>query len=286
MAGEARSWYAQALTQAQERGIDPAEVDYLVEAVSGLDRLRLRLLGPEALGPFEDKLTKLWRRRLSECVPVQYLTGRAYWRDLELQVNPAVLIPRPETELLADLAIAFCQSLEQPLLADLGTGSGAIAVAVARALPTATLWATDISKQALAVADANIRTYGLTERIHLVEGDWFSPLPLLAFDCLISNPPYIPSAEVDRLMPEVRLHEPRLALDGGADGLETIRLLVAKARRYLRPGGLVAIELMAGQAAAVVELIEKAGQYDQIRTVCDWSGIERFVCANAWQPGS
>ncbi|UFP96187.1 peptide chain release factor N(5)-glutamine methyltransferase [Gloeobacter morelensis] len=282
----ADGWREQALAEARVRNIDATEIDYLIEAVTGLDRLQVRLGGPQALEAHREKLCALWRRRIEEAMPLQYLLGTAHWRDLQLQVNPAVLIPRPETEALVDIAVDFCRSCAGARVVDLGTGSGAIAVAVARALPAVTVWAVDASEAALAVAAANVGRYGLSERVHLLRGDWFAPLPTQPFDAVLSNPPYIPSTEIAALMPEVRLHEPLSALDGGADGLDAVRQIIADAARHLRPGGILALEVMVGQAPTVVQLLARDSRYGCTRTVRDWAGIERIVVTYAWARGS
>lgn len=183
-------------------------------------------------------LANLWDRRLGDRVPVQYLTGKTPWRNLLLQVSPAVLIPRPETEILIDLAIAASQNLpdlQQGNWADLGTGSGAIAIGLATTLPMAHIHAVDFSSQALAIAQQNARTLHVDDRIQFYLGSWFAPLSLLQgrLSGMISNPPYIPSQLISNLQPEVSLHEPHLALDGGPDGLNAIRQLVAIAPGYL-----------------------------------------------------
>ncbi|MBC7882538.1 MAG: peptide chain release factor N(5)-glutamine methyltransferase [Anaerolineae bacterium] len=274
-------WRQRAIGQAFTANIDIAEVDYLILSVSGLDRLQIRLAQENLLAPWEDALEQLWQKRLRERIPVQYLTGLAYWRDLALKVSPATLIPRPETELLVDLAIDFLTNYPNPVLADLGTGTGALAIAIARALPACTVYAVDLSSEALAIARTNIETYGLEKQIPLLQGAWFSPLPPdLQLDALISNPPYIPTAMVGELAEEVRLHEPHLALDGGSDGLQAIRVLIQEAPRFLKPGGFWGIEVMAGQAGSVISCLEKAGDYEHIGSVKDLAGIARFVIAS------
>jgi release factor glutamine methyltransferase len=274
-------WRQRAIDQALTANIDIAEVDYLIFSVSGLDRLQLRLAQANLLAPWEDALEQLWQKRLRERIPVQYLTGLAYWRDLALKVSPATLIPRPETELLVDLAIDFLSNHPNPVLADLGTGTGAIAIAIARALPACTVYAVDLSPEALAIARTNIETYGLEKQIHLLQGTWFSPLPLnLQLDALVSNPPYIPTTLVGELAEEVRLHEPHLALDGGSDGLQAIHVLIQEAPRFLKPGGFWGIEVMAEQADSVMSRLMKAGDYEHIGSVKDLAGIARFVIAS------
>jgi release factor glutamine methyltransferase len=270
-------------------------VDWLLQDLAGLDRLSLRL------ETFKDRdviwlarslsdLTLLWQRRLQERVPVQYLTGVAPWRHFALNVSPAVLIPRPETESLIDLAIAAaCPTPDPPYpapltysqWADLGTGSGAIAIGLAMAFPAATVHAVDRSAAALAIARANAQQLKLTDRIQFYEGSWLQPLATLKgqLSGVVSNPPYIPTAMIPTLQPEVAQHEPHLALDGGADGLNCIRHLVATAPDYLQPGGVWLIEMMAGQASTVAALLQEQGSYCQIQIYPDLAGIDRFALA-------
>jgi release factor glutamine methyltransferase len=275
------AWRQRAIAQAMAANIDIAEVDYLIAAVSGLARLQIRLAAEDVLVPWEGELEQLWQRRIKERIPMQYLTGFSFWRDLTLKVTPATLIPRPETELLVDLAIDFLRSHPHPVLADLGTGTGALAIAIARAVPACTVYAIDLSPDALAIARTNVKTYGLKNQVYLLEGAWFSPLPAnLQLDALVSNPPYIPTAIVGELAVEVRCHEPQLALDGGSDGLQSIRVLIQQAPKFLKPGGFWGIEVMAGQAGSVISCLEKTENYEHIGSVNDLAGIARFVTAS------
>lgn len=229
------AWRAQALQAAQAAGIPPQEVELLLRERLGWGSLE-RLLGrpPTLQGDPLAEVEELWRRRLTERIPLQYLLGRVEWAGLSLRVTPAVLIPRPETELLVEQASLWLQSNLLPPgspFADLGTGSGAIAIALAQGHPQLQLLAVDVSPEALAVAAANVADYHLQERVKLLQGSWFAPLDPWRgrLRGLVSNPPYIPTGELAYLMPEVRLHEPRQALDGGEDGLVHLRLLIQKA---------------------------------------------------------
>ncbi|NJL22504.1 MAG: peptide chain release factor N(5)-glutamine methyltransferase [Leptolyngbyaceae cyanobacterium SM1_3_5] len=276
-------WRQTAQQQAIVEEIPSSEVDWLLQSLTGLDRLSLRLNLPEAIElPFElRELETLWQRRIRDRVPVQYLAQSAPWRQFSLQVSPAVLIPRPETELLIDLAIQAANSadLTAGIWADLGTGSGAIAIGLAAALPNAAIHAVDISLEALAIAQANATALHF-DRIQFHHGRWFEPLAPWQgqLSAIVSNPPYIPTAMLADLQPEVRLHEPQLALDGGADGLAAIRHLAIEAPKYLRSHGLWLIEMMSGQAAAVRELLQQHG-YQQIEIHRDLAGIDRFAIA-------
>jgi len=270
----------------------PMELDWLLQEVAGVDRLSLRLgtLCHQAVVdalPTLTELNQVWQRRLSEQIPVQYLLGQAPWRDVVLSVSPAVLIPRPETEILVDLAASAVQSSPYPhyppqdAWADLGTGSGAIAIGLARTLPAVIVHAVDWSAAALAVARQNIQQLDLEARIHCYQGSWLEPLGFLRGQLggIVANPPYIPTAMIAELQPEVAEHEPHLALDGGIDGLDCIRTIIATAPRYLQPGGVLLLEMMAGQAAAVRELLHQQGCYGPIQIHPDLAGIERFALA-------
>jgi release factor glutamine methyltransferase len=279
-------WRSTAIQAAIVAAIDVDEVDWLLQELVGLDRLSLRLESYKYQPKIAAKLSlveldALWQRRIADRVPVQYLAGVTPWRRFSLQVSPAVLIPRPETEQLIDL-VAHCPvALQRGDWADLGTGSGAIAIGLAAVLPEATLHAVDRSPAALAIAQTNAQTTGFADRIQFYQGDWLAPLAHLKgrLSGIVANPPYIPSAMVLDLQPEVTRHEPHLALDGGPDGLDCMRQLVATAPDYLRPDGIWMVEMMAGQAAAVTDLLRQQGQYDRIVVHPDLAGIPRFVVA-------
>jgi len=282
-------WRERAREEAQAAEISPAEVDWFLVTLAGLDRLSLRL------GSFRDQdrlelpislaeLTQKWQQRIRDRVPLQYLTGTAPWRHFELAVSPAVLIPRPETEELIEIVAAACED-PQGHWADLGTGSGAIALGLATAFPAATIHAIDRSAEALEIARENARNLGLGDRIRFDCGDWFAPLDSLSgqLSGMVSNPPYIPRNVIPQLQPEVCRHEPHLALDGGEDGLDCIRHLVVTAPTYVRLGGIWAIEMMAGQAEAVTALLRQDGRYEKIQVFPDLAGIDRFVLASISQ---
>lgn len=286
-------WRNRAIAQAVAHDISPAEVDWLLLEVADLDRLALRLESfkhkrdiPMSL-PLEN-LEQLWERRLNEHLPVQYIAGVTPWRQFKIAVSNAVLIPRPETECLIDLAVAAAQNSDPaPLLssghwADLGTGSGAIALGLADALPKATIHAVDYSPEALKIAQSNAGNLGFDHRIKFYQGCWWEPLTALQgqFSGMVSNPPYIPTTTVATLQPEVVNHEPHLALDGGTDGLDCIRQLIEISPDYLRPGGVWLIEMMAGQADTVQRLLQQQGSYSNIQIHADLAGIERFAVAS------
>lgn len=283
-------WSQAAKTAAVAAQISPREVDWLLQAVTDLDRLMLRLESFKTLSQVELRLPwadflGLWQRRLSERVPLQYLLGTVAWRHFSLVVSPAVLIPRPETELIIDLAVSAVTEenpgLSQGHWVDLGTGSGAIAVGLAHELPQATIHAVDCSEEALDIAQQNARTLELSNRIQFYQGSWWEPLTRLQgqISGMVSNPPYIPNDWIATLQPEVSRHEPHLALAGGEDGLGCIRHLINTAPSYLQSGGVWLLEMMAGQADEVMQLLQNQGSYIDIRIFPDLAGIERFALA-------
>ena len=284
-------WQQKAKQEAIANNIDPNDVDWLLQTVTDLSSLSLRI------GTFKNRakissnkslseLSRLWQRRLQERSPVQYLVETAFWRRFQLRVTPAVLIPRPETELIVDIALEAIQnssfSIEQSgHWVDLGTGSGAIALGLADSLPQATIHAVDCSLEALNIARENAIALGLNNHICFYHGSWWDKLTSFRdkINGMISNPPYIPTIEIEKLQPEVAKHEPNSALDGGADGLDDIRYLVASAPKYLVSGGIWLIEIMLGQSDIVVELLNRQGEYYDIKVFPDLNGIARFVLA-------
>jgi release factor glutamine methyltransferase len=276
------------ITNPEERSLFFNELDWLITAVSSVDRLSLRLKtyrGQPQLTTRKSlaELSDLWWDRLTHRVPLQYLLGEVTWRDFTVRVAPGVLIPRPETELLIDLAqqAAPCSQDVPQQWADLGTGSGAIALGLARMFPSAKIHAVDISLQALHIAQQNAHHLGLGQRIQFYEGRWLEPLVALEHSLhgIVSNPPYIPSQLVLTLQPEVSRHEPHLALDGGEDGLTAIREIAERAPDYLRSGGILLMEMMSGQAEIVYQFLDEQTAYQGLQIHRDLAGIERFILA-------
>ncbi|MDJ0775690.1 MAG: peptide chain release factor N(5)-glutamine methyltransferase [Mastigocoleus sp. MO_167.B18] len=282
-------WRKAAISAAITADVPVVEIDWLLQEITDLDKLALRL------GNFKNKhqiqsqlnledLEQLWQKRIKERLPVQYIAGATPWRKFHIAVSPAVLIPRPETEYLIDLAVnATLQSsqLQKGNWADLGTGSGAIALGLADTFTEATIHAVDYSMAALEVAQKNAINAGLIKQINFYQGCWWEPLKKLSgeFSGMLSNPPYIPKDTIAELQPEVAIHEPHLALDGGDSGLDCIFHLAKTAPTYLKPGGVWLVEMMAGQADAVREILISQGEYENIQIHTDLSGIERFAVA-------
>ncbi len=215
------------------------------------------------------RLAPLLARRVGR-EPVAQLVGEREFWSLPIRVDRRVLTPRPETEMLVE---AVCRLGGRRIL-DAGTGSGAIAVAVAAERPGATVVALDRSADALAVARTNV-----PPSVRLVRGDWLGCFAAGSFDVVVSNPPYVPAGDLAALEPEVRDHEPREALVAGADGLDAYRVLVAQAATVCAPGGWLVVEMGAGQAAGVAALLDAVGQYDRCVVERDAAGIERVLAA-------
>ena len=266
-----------AVARLAEAGVPSPRVDaellaaYLLGVSPGRVRA-LALLGAEAPPGLEDLVAERATR-----IPLQHITGRAYFRHLELQVGPGVFVPRPETETVAQHAIDRARALPAAKVVDLGTGSGAIAAAVASEVPTATVYAVELSALAHAWAERNLAPLGVT----LLQEDLRTALSAHdgTFDVVVSNPPYIPAEAVPR-EPEVAEHDPQMALyGGGADGMELPAATAATAARLLKPGGHFIMEHAEVQAAAVHTLLRSAGCWDQVATRYDLTGRERATSA-------
>ena len=267
----------------EKKGIDSPRLtaEVLLAHVLGCDRVRLfmdldRPLAKEELQQFR----ALIERRL-QGEPSQYLTGKREFYGRTFSVDPRVLIPRPETELLVEAALREVPKDAPARLLDVCTGSGCIAITLAAERPQAQVWATDLSPDALAIARGNAERLGVLERVTFLQGDLLAPLPSDAspFDVIVSNPPYIATGAIAGLSAEVR-KEPRLALDGGADGLDLVRGIVAKARAFLRPGGQLALEIGEEQGAAVKGLLEASG-FEDVRVEKDLARLDRLVLGRA-----
>jgi len=211
-------------------------------------------------------------------VPLAYLTGHTGFLDFELWVGPGVLIPRPETEELAELGLSLLPAGRPVRCLDLGTGSGALALAVARAFPEASVLAVDTSTRALAYARRNVRALGLSGRVEVRRSDWYATVSG-RFDLIVANPPYVRTEELATLPREIFDHEPRRALDGGPDGLCALEAVIAGLPAYLKPGGWAAIELGDGQGADAQRLANRAGLLVETSMVRDLRGKERFLQA-------
>ena len=221
--------------------------------------------------------------RRAEGYPLQYLTGSQEFFRLDFEVTPDVLIPRPETELIVEVGIEILKDEAAPFFADLGTGSGAIAISLLQELPRARAMAVDVSPGALEVAKQNAERHRVSDRLQLVESDLFSTIdPRAAFDLIVSNPPYVPANDLNGLQREVR-HEPQGALDGGADGLAVIRRLLKDAPDFLPANGYLVFEIGFDQHEAVKQLIDH-GAWELIELRIDLQGIPRTVVLKRREP--
>lgn len=227
----------------------------------------------------------LIKRRLRR-EPVQYITGVQEFWSLSFEVNPSVLIPRPETELLVERTLEMLKRFaagenRNPRILDLGTGSGAIAVSLAKALPKAHIDATDISAAALQVAHANAERHGVSDRIRFLQGDLWDAFRgrCMAFDVVLSNPPYIPAEDYQDLSPEIREYEPRVALDGHEGGLRFIERILSEAPAYIRSGGWILLEMAPYQTNRALALMGSIRAYGEKRRIRDYSHQYRAVTA-------
>ncbi|WP_330203258.1 peptide chain release factor N(5)-glutamine methyltransferase [Cyanobacterium sp. Dongsha4] len=283
------NWYQSAKRDCLNNKINISELNLFITELTFLNKLDLQLNNYQnkelISSKFSlDKLETIWDLRITKRCPVQYLIGECHWRNFTLKVTPDVLIPRPETELIIDLAseITFNYShLKTGNFLDLGTGSGAIALGLAEAFPNSHIYAVDNSKSALKIAEENALKYGFESRVKFCHGSWFDPINDLknSFSLIVSNPPYIPSEMVLELEPEVVNHEPKIALDGGKDGLKDIRHLIENAPNFLVKDGFLILEIMAGQGKIVEDILKKNGNYKNIKIEYDLASLDRFAIA-------
>jgi release factor glutamine methyltransferase len=268
----------------EAKGVERGRLDgeHLLAHALGVARLQLYLQFDRPLEREElDRFRPLLKRR-AQREPLQYILGRAAFRELDLHVDPRVLIPRPETEVLVDEVLAWAGALGRTGLTalDLGTGSGAIALSLAHEGPFDRVVATDVSPEALEVAADNARSAALSGKVEFRPGSLFEAVDAAeAFDVVVSNPPYVADGEMPSLQPEVGEWEPRGALAGGPDGLAVLRAIVAGADGHVVAGGLLALEVGAGQAGPVMAAVEAAGGYEEVRVRRDLAGRERVVLA-------
>lgn len=262
------------------KGLENArlQAELLLASVLGVKRLDLYLQFDRPLHPSEvDRYREYVRQRLRR-VPVQYITGVAAFRHLELAVTPAVLIPRPETEVLVEVALELLP--EGGRVLDLCCGSGAVALSLAQEVAAADVVAADVSAAALEAAKANGQHCGLAERVEWHCGDLFAPLcGTEPFDLIAANPPYVRRDDLAQLAPEVRDYEPHLALDGGEDGLAYHRRIAQEAADFMRPGGYLLLEVGDGQSATVADLLTRSERLTEVQIRPDLNQIPRVVVA-------
>jgi release factor glutamine methyltransferase len=282
-AGLLRQMLAEGAQRFFHAGIETARLDaeLLVGHVLGISREQLLAAGDCLLSAAQIRQYRELLGRRVKREPIAYITGRHEFWSLEFHVSPDVLIPRPETERLVEIALALAREVPSLQVLDIGTGSGAIAVSLAKELPSSAIWATDISFAALEIARSNAAGNGVTERVRFLHGDLFGPISEIPgrFNLMVSNPPYIRTAEIDALEPEVSRWEPRCALDGGADGLDFYRRIAQEARYYLTPNGRIAVEIDADIGKEVAKLFTAAGCYTGVAISQDYAGRDRVVVA-------
>ncbi len=279
---EALAWAEKVL---QDAGVPEPRTDaeWLMSHILHVQRTLLRMdsertVDAKAQRNFEALVQKRRKR-----IPLAYLLGTQPFCGLTLKVDGRVMVPRPETEQLVELVVGFLQRSRKRrlLLADIGTGSGAIALTLAHRFPEATVYGVDISEGALKVAEENAKRLGLSQRVVFLQGDLTEPLetifPAHAFDAFVANLPYVPDGDWERLEPEVRYYEPAVALKGGADGLEVVRrFLRCPLRRLLTSDGFVALEIGAGQAEMTQTLFWRQ-KWKRVTVHRDFNGKERFI---------
>lgn len=278
--GRVSAWTAKDLAG---RGIEGARLDaeLIVAHALGIRRLDVYLRFEQPLD--EAELAKirglLERRRKRE--PMAYILGERHFYNRTFKVDARALVPRPETELLVEAAVTRLKARgEGPLrVLDVGTGTGAIAITLALECPSVTVDAVDLSDAALSLARENVAAHGLGDRVTLHQGSLYKPVGNARYDLVVSNPPYIPTAECDELMPDVAKFEPRLALDGGPDGTLVLRSLVAGAPAHLLPGGSLLVELGHDQGPAAKAMAEAAG-FPSVGVTLDYARLDRVLTAD------
>ncbi|RJQ57295.1 MAG: peptide chain release factor N(5)-glutamine methyltransferase [Desulfobacteraceae bacterium] len=258
------------------------DAEVLLAEALGLRRIDLYIRYDQPLTDDELSRFKAMIKRRIRREPVAYITGAKEFWSMDLRVTGDVLIPRPETELLVEAALDIIPNEAAAFrVFEIGTGSGAISLAIARERPAWQLFASDICVKAVTVARENAERNGLKERIQFFVGNGCKPLKedLYSYDMIVSNPPYIKTDDLPGLQPEIYLYEPRKALEGGMDGLDTVRQIVGSAHRHLNRGGHLILEIGSDQRAGVQQIIESAGRYGSIAFFKDYSGHDRMVHA-------
>jgi len=283
------NWMVDAFTK---HGLDSARLcaELLLAHVIGCDRMRLYMEADRPATPLERQSLRDLVARALKHEPVQYLVGEAWFYMLPFKVDPRVLIPRPATETIVEQVLLHSRAEpgfggkegDGVVLADVCTGSGCVAIALAKNLPKAHVLATDVSTDALALARENAQRHAVLDRIEFLEGDLLEPLRQSGarnLHYLTSNPPYIPDEEWDDVAPNVKNYEPESALRGGGDGLKFVRPILEEAAAFLRPGGLVLVEVAASRAATALEIAREQTGLEGERIETDFEGLPRVVVA-------
>ena len=278
-----------ALKRVEERlkksGIEDAAIEALFMAASmcGVRPPVLLTIRDRKLKDSEKEVLTGWLERRILHEPLQYILGETEFYGYPVKVTPDVLIPRPETEELVDEALKTLKHVKNPLVLDLCAGSGCIAIAIAKEIPRSRVIATDSSGKAISIAEGNAVLNGVEKEITFLEGDLFAPLSSggfeSSFDLIASNPPYVKTSDMETLPPEVRLHEPRAALDGGSDGLALVRRIIAKAPAYLKPLGTLLMEIGFDEAGEVKRIVSDTSLYKSFEIKKDLEGMDRILKA-------
>lgn len=262
----------------REQGIESPRLDaeILLAHTLGLTRSQLHAKLVDQTDPVAEETFRSLVSRRAEHEPVAYITGHKEFYGLDLAVDRRVLIPRPETETLVEVALSIARRNDVSPLAEVGVGSGAIAVALAANLPSVEIFAIDASAGALAVAKANCQRHGVLDRVHLLHGDLLQPLPgPVGF--IVANLPYVSREELKTLPPDIIKYEPLTAIDGGEDGLRHVRRLLGQAPSRLKPPGIICLEIGATQALAVNELVRQEFPGATVGLVRDLAGLDRVT---------
>lgn len=262
-----------------------ATAEILLSHVLNTRRIDLYLRYDQPLTPDElERFKALIKRRMNR-EPVAYILGCKEFWSMGLHITRDVLIPRPETECLVEKSLemlAVDANMKSKLILELGTGCGAVILALASENPRHSYWATDISINAIRIARQNAMQNDLNGKIHFIAGDWFAPLGSKTgvFDLIVSNPPYIKSGDLAQLQPEIHAYEPLLALDGAADGLHCLRHIIQSAYRFLKPAGALILEIGHDQKASLKQMIAECGEYEGVSFYQDYSGYDRILQMN------
>lgn len=270
----------------KDKGVDSPRLtaEILMCHCLGMDRVSLYVEFDRPLNPGELARYKTLIQRRVQREPVAYITGKKGFWDIEVAVSSHVLIPRPDTETLVETALSESIQLQQiageaPLsILELGAGSGAVIISLARAMPGHHYFAVDVSPAAAEITLKNARSLECVPGMSVVTGSWFDPFgPRAAFDLIVSNPPYIPTRDIEALAPEIQNYEPRLALDGGIDGLDCILEILSRAETYLKPGGVLLLETGFDQKAAIEAMVKNMPIYEDFQSIRDEAGHHRVV---------
>ena len=265
------------------KGGRKVDFDWLLDIAAGVSWRKLQniILNPEQCFSLEipiEEIEVIWESHLKDNTPLQYLISKCPWRDFELEVSAHALIPRQETEFLIDFALKKANNINSGRWADLGTGSGPIAISLAKSLPNWKGYAVDISKDALQLAKRNLETLAPKSNVKFFIGDWWEPLQRWwgSFDLVLSNPPYIPSDLIEDLEPVVKNHEPRIALDGGADGMLASKQIIFGASNGLAKGGWLILEHHYDQSEKIIKFMKEIGM-GEVSFEKDLNGIKRYA---------